>query len=73
VGYTIDDMVGKRKHEDTSVSLDGFTFEEVIAALAHAPKHTDSQAEESGSTKARAPASAPSKKRTAPRRKPAAG
>ena len=72
VGYTIGDMAEKRKHEDTSVSLD-LTFEEAIARLVHAPKREGSQAEESGSTKAADPASAPSKKRTAPRRKPSAG
>ena len=66
-------VVSKRKHEDTNVSLHPLAFEEAIAALAHAPKHTDSQAEGSGSTTERAPASAPSKKRTAPRGERASG
>ena len=57
-------------HHDTSISLHPLTFEGAIAALAHTPKHEDSQAEESDSTKERAPESAPSKRRTAPRRKP---
>ena len=37
MGYTIDDMAEKRKHEDTSVSLDPLTFEEAIATLAKKP------------------------------------
>jgi len=63
----------ERQHEDTSVSLHPLSFEEAIAKLAKAPKNKSSQAEESGSTTERAPESAPSRKRTAPRRKPAAG
>jgi hypothetical protein len=62
-----------RKHKDTSVSLQPLTFGEAIAALAQAPKHEDSGAKQSGNTRARAPESAPSKKRAAPRRKPSAG
>ena len=47
------------KHEDTTMSLHPLNFEEAIAALAHAPKHTDSQPVESGSTKERGPECGP--------------
>ncbi len=54
-----------QKHEDTSISLSPLTFDEAIEKLANAPKQTDSQAEESDSTKGHAPESDPSKKRSA--------
>ena len=57
-------MNRKRKHDDTSVSLHPLTFDEAMAKLARGKR--DSQAEESGSTTAPAPSSAPSKKGTAP-------
>jgi hypothetical protein len=46
-------IAAKKRHEDTSVCLYPLRFEEAIAALAHAPKHTDSAAEESGTTQER--------------------
>jgi len=64
--------MSKRKHEDTAVSLHPLAFDEAIAKLARA-KREDSQAEASGSTKEADRESAPSKKRTARRRKPSAG
>ena len=63
----------EKLHTDTSVSLHPLSFDEAIAALANAPKQTDSQAEESGSTTEAAPGSETSKKRTARRRKSSAG
>ena len=60
-----------RKHEDTTVKLD-MPFDEAMKKLAQA-KRTDSEAEESGNTTEPARESAPSKKRTARRRKPSAG
>jgi len=65
-------MTGEGKHEDRSVSLGPLAFEQGIATLAQARNRKDSQAEESGSTKERAPESAPSKRRTAPRRRSSA-
>ena len=63
--------MAKRKHEDTTIRLN-MPFDEAIAKLAQA-KREDSQAEASGSTKEADRESAPSKKRTARRRKPSAG
>jgi len=72
VVYTIHDMKEKRKHQDSSVSLHPLTFDEAIAKLAQA-KREDSQVEASDSTNEADRESAPSKKRTARRRKSSAG
>lgn len=49
----------KQKHEDTSISLHPLSFEEAIEKLA---THKDSQAAESGNTKAADHESGPSEK-----------
>jgi len=61
-------MNRKHKHEDTTVSLAPLSFDEAMAKLAQT-KQKDSEAEESGNTTEPARESAPSKKRTARRRK----
>ena len=58
----------KRNHGDTRISLHTLTFDEAIAKLAQA-KRTGSEAADSGNTKEADRESAPSKKRTARRRK----
>ena len=61
-----------KQHQDTTISLHPLSFEEAIKELVSPPKREDSQAEASYNTKASAPVSAPSKRRTARRRKPSA-
>ena len=48
--YGLGGLVAK-KHEDTTISLHPLSFKEAIAGLVNAPRQTDSQAEESDSTK----------------------
>ena len=57
-----------KKHKDTHTSLHPLSFDEAMKKLAQA-KRKDSQAEESGNTTEPARESAPSKRRTARRRK----
>lgn len=59
--------MGKKKHDDTSISLHPLPFEEAIKELAQTPKHGDSEVEESGNTTEHALESGSSKKRIAPR------
>jgi len=69
--YTVHQMEKKRNHGDTRISLHPLTFDEAMAKLAQA-KREDSPAAESGNTKEDGRESAPSRKRTARRRKPSA-
>lgn len=69
-----DTTIVPKEHRDAKVSLQPLSFDEAMKALsAVPPKHKGSEAEESGSTKSDAPESAPSKRRSAPRRKPSGG
>lgn len=62
-----------RSRKSSPLTLHPLTFEEAIAALAQAPKHKDSGPKQSGNTRARAPDSAPSKKRASPHCRASAG
>ena len=62
-----------KKHQDTTISLQPLSFEEAIAALANSPRQTDSQSEESDSTKEVDLGSETSKKQTVQRQKPSSG
>ena len=53
-----------KKHDDTSVSLHPLSFEEAMHELANAPKHEDSQAEESCNSNEDAPESETSDSQT---------
>ena len=64
--------MGRKKHEDTSVSLHPLSFEEAIHELVNAPKQKDSQAEASDKTKSDAPESEPSEKQTDSHQQPSA-
>ena len=61
-----------KNHQDTSTSLHPLSFEEAIRELTTPPKHEDSQAEESDSTKEACPGSETSKKQTSQRQKSSA-
>lgn len=56
------------KHEDTSISLHGMTFDEALAMLVSVPKRADSEAEASGKTTLPAPESGQAEPQTDPRR-----
>ena len=59
--------MSKKKHDDTRISLHPLSFEGAIEALAHIPKHEDSEVEDSGNTTEYAPESGSSKRRISAR------
>ena len=61
-------MGKKKKHEDTTISLQPLTFEEAIKELAKTPKRGDPQAGETGNTNEVAPESGTSKPQSVPHR-----